>query len=253
MPSAVSSSNHAPPRTADASPRAPRIGGIVPFTTTDFPGRLAAVLFMQGCPWRCAYCHNPHLVPAWPDDGAREHDWHGVLRWLGTRRRLLDGVVFSGGEPTAQAAIVDAVLSVRSLGFETGLHTAGAYPRRLHSLLPHLDWVGLDVKAPRAGYEAVTGIAGSGIAAFESLELLLRSGLDHELRTTVHPVLTPAPALQILARELAARGVTSWVLQRFRASGCDDGEIVAAAPRGATIDAKVVEALRAYVPSISVR
>jgi len=64
--------------------RMPRIGGIVPFTTNDFPGRLAAVLFLQGCPLRCAYCHNPHLIPAWSDTGAREHDWRGVLRWLAT-------------------------------------------------------------------------------------------------------------------------------------------------------------------------
>jgi len=231
----------------------PRVGGIVPFTTTDFPGRLAAVLFMQGCPWRCAYCHNPHLIPALPDTGAREHDWQGVLRWLATRRRLLDGVVFSGGEPTAHPKIVDAVLAVRGLGFQTGLHTGGAYPRRLHSLLPHLDWIGLDVKAPRSGYEAVTGTSGSGAAAFESLELVVRSGLEHEVRTTVHPVLTPPPVLEMLARELGARGVASWVLQRFRATGCDDDTTVAAAPRGATIDAALVDALRVHVPQISVR
>lgn len=266
MPSAASSASRAPQRTADASVarltaghaaalrrRLPRVGGIVPFTTTDFPGRLAAVLFMQGCPWRCAYCHNPHLIPALSDTGAREHDWQGVLRWLATRRRLLDGVVFSGGEPTAQPAIIDAVLDVRALGFQTGLHTAGAYPRRLHSLLPHLDWVGLDVKAPRAGYEAVTAVAGGGVAAFESLDLVVRSGLEHEVRTTVHPVLTPPALLKILARELAASGVANWVLQRFRADGCEDEAMVGAAPRGLTIAPALLDALRAHVPQISVR
>jgi len=149
--------------------------------------------------------------------------------------------------------VIDAVLNVRALGFQTGLHTAGAYPRRLHSLLPHLDWVGLDVKAPRAGYEAVTQVAASGIAAFESLDLLARAGLDFEVRTTVHPVLTPPPVLEILARELAARGVTTWVLQRFRPKGCDDEATLAAAPRGASIEPQLLDALRAHVANTSVR
>ena len=101
-----------------------RVGGVVPFTANDFPGRLAAVVFTQGCPWRCAYCHNPHLISARGGDAAAERAWPDLLRWLGTRCGLLDGVVFSGGEPTAQHAIVDAVRDVRALGFEVGLHTA---------------------------------------------------------------------------------------------------------------------------------
>ncbi len=77
-----------------------RVGGFVPFTSTDYPGALAAVVFCQGCPWRCGYCHNPHLIAARGDD---ERDFARIVDWLGTRRGLLDAVVFSGGEPTAQA------------------------------------------------------------------------------------------------------------------------------------------------------
>ena len=228
------------------------IGGIVPFTTTDFPGRLAAVLFLQGCPWRCGYCHNPHLIRS-PNGGGAPHEWSGTLRWLATRRGLLDAVALSGGEPTAQRAIAGAVAAIRELGFEVGLHTSGAYPRRLRALLSDIDWIGFDVKAPRRAYEAVTRVPASGSAAFESLDALVRSGIAYEVRTTVHPMLTPPAALECLARELAAHGVGTWVLQRFRAKGCDDEALVAAAPREAVIDAMLVDALRAHVPRISVR
>ncbi len=134
-----------------------RVGGFVPFTLTDYPGALAAVVFCQGCPWRCGYCHNPHLIAAHGDD---ERDFARIVDWLGTRRGLLDAVVFSGGEPTAQAGLPAAIAAVRALGFKIGLHTGGAYPRRLAKVLPLVDWVGLDVKAPRAEYECVTGDRG---------------------------------------------------------------------------------------------
>ena len=132
-----------------------RSGGFVPFTSTDYPDALAAVVFCQGCPWRCRYCHNPHLIPA---HGSDERDFGRILAWLATRRRLLDAVVFSGGEPTAQGELPAAIDAVRALGFAVGVHTNGAYPRRLARILPQLDWVGIDVKAPAADYASVTGV-----------------------------------------------------------------------------------------------
>ena len=121
-----------------------RVGGVEPFSSTDYPGALAAVVFCQGCPWRCGYCHNPHLIPARGDD---ERDFARILDWLASRRGLLDAVVFSGGEPTAQAGLPGAIDAVRAQGFAIGLHTSGAYPRRLAQVLPKVDWVGIDVKA----------------------------------------------------------------------------------------------------------
>jgi len=227
-----------------------RVGGVVPFTTTDYPGALAAVVFCQGCPWRCGYCHNPHLIPAQGED---EHDFPRILAWLASRRRLLDAVVFSGGEPTAQAALPAAIDAVRALGFAVGLHTGGAFPRRLLAVLPKLDWVGIDVKAPMGGYAELTGVATSGIAALASLDLVARSGVAHEVRTTIHPVLTPPDALERLARELAARGVARWVLQPFRATGCADKAVVAAAPDGAAPDGALLARLSAHVTTIEVR
>ncbi|RYF75627.1 MAG: anaerobic ribonucleoside-triphosphate reductase activating protein, partial [Comamonadaceae bacterium] len=151
-----------------------RVGGFTPLTTIDFPGRLAAVVFCQGCPWRCGYCQNTGLLDA---NAPAALPWADVRERLGQRRGLLDGVVFSGGEPTLQAALPDALAQVRALGFATGLHTAGMYPQRLQALLPLLDWVGLDIKAPEAGYDALTRTPGSGLRAWESLRVLRAGGV----------------------------------------------------------------------------
>lgn len=193
-----------------------RVGGFVPLTTIDFPGRLAAVVFCQGCPWRCSYCHNPQLIPA----GAEaERPWQAVLDFLERRRGLLDGVVFSGGEPTLQAALPQALREVRALGFETALHTAGMYPERLAAVLPLLDWVGLDIKGPAEHYDAITATPGSAGVVQRSLELLLASGVNHECRTTWHAGLFGRDELDRLGAGLVQRGVRRWKVQACRAEG----------------------------------
>lgn len=193
-----------------------RVGGLTPLTTIDFPGRLAAVVFLQGCPWRCSYCQNPALLPA---DAPTAQSWPSVVAFLRRRRGLLDGVVFSGGEPTLQAGLPAAIAEVRALGFAVGLHSAGIYPERLAALLPLIDWLGLDIKAPWHRTDAISGVPGSGAKVQAALRLALRSGVAHECRSTWHPSLYPLDELRGLARELAAQGVRHWAVQRARIEG----------------------------------
>lgn len=196
-----------------------QVGGVQPFTTIDYPGELAAVVFCQGCPWRCHYCHNPELLP-------RESDttlpWDGVMEFLEQRIGLLDAVVFSGGEPTLQAALFDAMAQLRERGFKIGLHTAGCYPQRLERLLPLVGWVGLDIKALPDDYPALTGVPGSGERAWQSLALLLGSGSPHEVRVTVDDTLLPEEKLDTLLCRLSDEGVRNVALQSCRMPG-DDG------------------------------
>lgn len=200
------------------------IGGLVRFSALDYPGKLAAVIFCQGCPWRCRYCHNPHLIPARRSE--EEIAWDEVIGFLRRRQGLLEAVVFSGGEPTAQAALPDAIREVRALGFKIGLHTGGAYPRRLSAVLPLVDWVGFDVKAPFDEYARITGIAGSGGPARQSLDRLLASGVDAEIRTTVHSALLSDAEVIAVTHDLAARGVKRHVIQSFRSEGCADAGLI---------------------------
>ena len=193
-----------------------RIGGLVPLTSIDFPGRLAAVLFCQGCPWQCGYCHNPHLIPPQVPPAMA---WDDFLSFLARRRGLLDGVVFSGGEPTLQAALPEAMGAVRRMGFQIALHTAGMYPDRLASVLPLVDWVGFDIKGPAHCHEAITGTPGGAARAMASLDRLLASGVPYECRTTWDPGLFDEAALMALADGLTARGVRHWSLQVCNRAG----------------------------------
>jgi len=222
-----------------------RIGGLTPMTTIDYPGELAAVVFCQGCPWRCRYCHNGHLLAP---RGEEQIPWSEVRAFLEARAGLLDALVFSGGEPTLQAALPAAVKEARSMGFKIGLHTAGPYPNRLRFLLPFIDWVGLDIKALPADYPAVTGVPDSGERAWESLALLLDAGVDLQVRTTVLPGWRDERDIRPLADRLASLGVRDHALQPCRTDSTLDprlgrvGELppTAAAPYRLGNDAAVV-------------
>ncbi len=225
-----------------------RLGGLVALSTCDWPGQLVATVFCRGCPWRCRYCHNYHLQDTAAPPAL---SWAEMAAFLRRRRGLLDGVVFSGGEPVVQGGLAAAMAEARALGFAVGLHTAGPAPERLAPLLPLLDWVGFDVKAPFADYAALTGVAGSGEAARQSLMLLLHSGVAYEVRTTVHPALIDAAALAELVSTLAALGVRQHVLQPFRAEGCADATLAATASEAAF--AALARPLAARFATVSVR
>jgi len=204
------------------------IGGYTPFSTGEYPGLLSAVVFVQGCPWRCGYCQNPHLQRR----GKGSIPWPEVLDRLARRTGMLDAVVFCGGEPTIDPALGDAIGQVRALGFKVGLETACIYPDRLREVLPLVDWVGFDVKTVFDDYAAVTGAAGSGQPVRACVAAILASGVDYECRTTVHPALLPPAALLQLAQTLAAMGVGNYVLQEFRTTGCGCASLRAGAQPG---------------------
>lgn len=196
------------------------IAGLTRLSTCDWPGKLVATAFLQGCPWQCTYCQNPLLTdPTAP--GAIP--WRQVRDLLARRRGLLDGIVFSGGEPTRQPGLAAAATEARALGFGVGLHTAGAYPRLLALALGSLDWVGLDVKASPQRYGDVTGVAASGTRAWESLRLVRESGVDHEVRITVDPTVHTGAEIVELIGSLRDLGERRIVLQEARALGTRPG------------------------------
>ncbi len=189
------------------------IGGLTPFSTVDYPGYLSAVVFCQGCPWRCPYCHNTHLL-------ARKNRtavlaWEGIVDWLDGRRGLLEAVVFSGGEPLLQKGLSVAMQQVRKMGLRVGLHTAGIYPERLARVLPFVDWVGFDVKAPFDDYSRLTGGTG-GRRPREALTQVIVSGRANEVRCTVDETLLSIGDAVRMGEQLSRMGVMRIVLQARR-------------------------------------
>ena len=202
------------PTACGPSLKQPAIGGLVPFSSVDWPGRLCAVVFLTGCPWRCGYCHNPHL-----------HERDCVMsmeklgRFLQTRSGLLDGLVISGGEPLMDPACPDLASLAKDWGYQVALHTAGIYPDRLVSMLDRLDWVGLDIKTTSDRYDALTQRKRSFAPVLQSLEHLLKWGGSFECRTTWDSSWLPQAALMELAEMLCAQGVRSFAIQRYRQEG----------------------------------
>ncbi len=202
----------------DGRPRL-RVGGLQLLTTIDWVGRLAAIVFLQGCPWRCRYCHNRELTPL---TAPGMTPWPDVLAQLSERQGFLDAVIFSGGEPTMQSALPDAIRDVADLGFEVALHTNGYAPAALQEALEtgQLSFVAMDVKAPFDVYEDITTIPVSGRGPEQSVDLLIASGVPHEFRTTYHPALLSTDDLRQIGRDLAARGAQAYYIQKFRREGC---------------------------------
>ncbi|MEN9361752.1 MAG: hypothetical protein RL095_3287 [Verrucomicrobiota bacterium] len=186
------------------------------FTAQDWPGRLAAIAWVAGCPLRCHYCHNPELALGKGSLAEEE-----VLDFLRRRQGLLDGLVLSGGEATLLPGIDGFCRRVRELGFKIKLDTAGTRPEVLKRLLEErlLDAVALDFKAPNAeAFARVTGRRGSFDAFRRSLELVLDADLDYcEVRSTWHASLLAPQELDAILDELERRRFRgTWALQHFR-------------------------------------
>ena len=206
-------------RSRSASDEPVLVGGLTPLTTIDYPGELAAVIFLQGCPWRCGYCQNSELLPR---KNQNSIPWHEIITLLEKRKGLLDAVVFSGGEPTIQSGLDIAIQQVKSMGFKIGLHTAGIYPDRLQKLLPLIDWVGIDIKSALADYQSITGVKGSGERAWKSARVLIESGVPYEFRTTVHPEMLSEEQISTLVNDLTVLGAEHYVIQQCVTTFCLD-------------------------------
>ena len=189
-----------------------QIGGLVSFTTIDYPGKLAAVLFLKGCPFNCKYCSNPHLIPV--EDG--EYDPEKVFDWIKARAGKLEGIVFSGGEALMQAdATIEYMKRVKDLGFAIGLHTNGFYPDLLKKVSDIVDWIGLDFKTTRRNYKDLVGLDIAYDRMIESLKYWVSVGRRLEVRTTCDPRFVSKEDLLEIAKISADLGVKNFAVQKY--------------------------------------
>ena len=151
----------------------------------DYPGKLAAVVFTQGCNFRCGYCHNPELViprsivPWFPEEE--------VMAFLRSRQEYLEGVVVTGGEPTVQEGLISFLDQLKRLGYFVKLDTNGSHPGVLKQVLSLrlVNYVAMDVKSSLGRYGGVTNAPLSVEKIKESIRAIIDSGIQHEFRTTV--------------------------------------------------------------------
>lgn len=191
------------------------IGDVCPFSIVDFPDHISAVLFLQGCPWRCPFCYNTSLQPFKKTEGGI-WTFEKFYQFVKRRFGVLDAVVFSGGEPLMQKNLPQAVKQIKDLGYTVGLHTGGYHPARFKELLAFLDWVGFDIKGPKEKYKLLTGGFDDFEAVEESLKMLIDSGISFECRTTCDPRLLNAKDLLQIGTFLKQAGVKEYHLQKYR-------------------------------------
>jgi len=162
-----------------------KIGGLQRFSLLDYPGELAAIVFTQGCNFRCPYCHNPELVL--PEIYSPLLDTGKVLRFLYRRRKKLGAVVVTGGEPTLQEDLVDFLKILKAMRYKVKLDTNGAFPDMLARAIytKSVDYIAMDLKAPLPLYRKLTHSKVRKEDIIRSMELIRLSGLDYEFRTTV--------------------------------------------------------------------
>jgi len=226
--------------------------GLVKFTLVDYPGKIGCIVFSGGCNLRCPFCHNPCLVfdPASQPRVTETEFFHFLER----RKGLLEGVVFSGGEPLLHPDAPDVVAKVREMGYAAKIDTNGTLPDRVKTLLEKsgADAFGIDCKAPAGRYAALTGSSDPEVAkkVYASIHLAQESGAELDIRTTVHRALLDEEALETMFDEIRAAGVTMWTLQQYNPVEVIDDEL---SKKKTYSDAELVRIARRFGPGVRVR
>ena len=184
------------------------IAGLQKMTLLDYPGKVACTVFLQGCNFRCPFCHNRDLLDTAPETIALAQ----LLAFLQKRQGLLDAVCISGGEPTIHTDLEELVRNIKALGYAVKLDTNGTRPEVLKRLVNQglLDYVAMDVKNSPARYGITVGLDAVNLPAVEeSLAFLLSDKVDYELRTTVADELHDEHAFTELGEWLARLSPTN--------------------------------------------
>ncbi len=200
------------------------IGGLEKLTLLDYPDHLAAIIFTQGCNFRCHFCYNPMLVL--PRKGGDEKNkkekgfsplsTEDLFLFLEERFGRLDGVVITGGEPTLHPDLPSFIKKIKDMGYSVKLDTNGTNPEMLQALINDklIDYIAMDIKAPLDKYEETTSVKLDWENIKKSVKISMTSGLPYEFRTTVVPGLLVKADFQKMGELI--KGASKWYLQHFK-------------------------------------
>lgn len=226
------------------------INGLQKLTLLDYPGRTACTVFTGGCNFVCPFCHNPGLVlnvseqPVIPEEE--------FFVFLDKRKKLLDGVCITGGEPTLQPDLIEFIKKIKDKGYAVKLDTNGYKPEILHKLmdLGLLDYAAMDIKSSQSKYAEAAGVKKLDIRpVIESADLLLKGSLPFEFRTTVVRQLHKPEDFTEIGQWL--KGAPKYFIQNFKDSGDIIKQGLSPCSRQELED--MLSALRVYIPSAELR
>lgn len=214
------------------------IGGLQKTSLLDFPEKIAAIVFTMGCNFRCGYCHNPELING-------EAKIEEVFEFLKTRQGKLDGVVITGGEPCLQKDLPEFIKQVKELGFAVKLDTNGSFPEMLEKVLPDLDYVAMDIKAPLEKYSQIVNVDVDNLKILKSIEVLKNGGVDYEFRTTVVKSQLSFEDFEKIGQLI--QGAPRYYLQRFEASKILDKSLENEKTYSTEEFERIIDMLKSYV------
>jgi len=196
----------------------PEIGGLQKTTLIDYPGRVAATIFLIGCNFRCPFCYSSELVLPEKIKLQPRISEKDFFNFLKERKGLLEGVVICGGEPTINKDLPEFIKKINWLGFLVKLDTNGSNPEMLKKLIDEklINYVAMDVKAPlkKEKYEMASGIKINLEKIKKSIEIIKGAGIDYEFRTTVVPTLHSKEDIIQIAQDIGS--AKKYFLQNFR-------------------------------------
>jgi len=193
------------------------IKGIQKTTLVDYPGKIASTIFLAGCNFRCPYCHNVPLLKdteVLPDIPEAE-----LLLLLKERKKYIDGVCITGGEPTLYPELPELIKKIKALGYQVKLDTNGSNPKMLKELIKKklIDHIAMDIKGSEDNYAESAGAEVDLERIRESVELIKQGGVKYEFRTTVLPRFFKKEDAVKIGRWLA--GADKYCLQQFEKKG----------------------------------
>ncbi|WP_019176131.1 anaerobic ribonucleoside-triphosphate reductase activating protein [Methanomassiliicoccus luminyensis] len=229
-----------------------RIIGFIKTSLLDWDGHVVSSVYLPGCNFRCPYCHNPDVVLR--SETFDEVPFSEVEEYVRSNKDFLDGVVVTGGEPTLHKDLPDLLRRIKDLGVKVKLDTNGSNPGMLGDLIEAglVDYVAMDLKGPlNEKYADVVGVDVKLDDIKRSIELLETSGVDHEYRTTVVPVLLTPGDIESMAAYIG--GTKKYALQQFRPGHTLDPSMsmVKPYPQGTMLG--IAETAKRYVRKVVLR
>jgi pyruvate formate lyase activating enzyme len=189
------------------------IGGLQKFSLIDYPDKICAIIFTQGCNFRCPYCHNPELSN--PDLYDTSIPVTDIFSFLEKRKGKLDAVSITGGEPTLQADLIDFIKLIKEMNYLVKLDTNGSHPDVLETLITNnlINYIAMDVKAPWNKYQNITRSTIKPEIIKKSIQLITKSNIPYEFRTTVVKSQLSTEDLLTIGKNL--KYSRRYVLQKF--------------------------------------
>ena len=225
-----------------------QIGGVQKTSLLDYPDKISAIVFTYGCNFRGGYCHNPELIvmknePAWTIAG--------FFEFLNTRKGKLDGVVVTGGEPCLQKGLIDFIKQIKDMGFLVKLDTNGTFPSVLKEVLPFVDYIAMDIKAPLYKYKTITKVNIDTEKIKESINIIMNSGIDYEFRTTVVKSQLNMEDFEAIGELI--KGAEKYYLQKFVPSKILDPNLISEKTYSDNEFCEIIKILSNDIKSIMLR